>query len=83
MTFFLTNNFFILSGILVLTHAGTVTAGTVTGSPANGKTDFTKNNCSEEIVDEKKEAEDDWQVTVLQLLHKKKVVIWKKLFKTK
>ena len=56
MTFFLINNFFILSDIIVLTHA--VTAGTVKGSPATGKAYFTKNKCSEEIVDEKEEGGD-------------------------
>ena len=57
MTFFLTNNFFILSDIIVLTHA--VTAGTVKGSPATGKAYFTKNKYSEEIVDEKEEGGDE------------------------
>ena len=57
MPFFLVNNFFISSDILVLTDA--LTAETVAGSPAMVETVFTESNCSEEIVDEKVEGEDE------------------------
>ena len=43
MTFFLANNFFISSDILVLTHA--LTAETVTGSPTTVETEFTESKC--------------------------------------
>ena len=51
--FFLANTFI----ILVLTHA--LPAGTVTGSPATVETEFIESKCSEEIVDEKEEGEDE------------------------
>ena len=56
MPFFLANNFFISSGILVLAHA--LTAEIVTGSPATVEPEFTESKCSEEIADEKEEGED-------------------------
>ena len=55
--FLSTNNFFISSDILVLTHA--LTAEAVTGSPAMVETEFTEIKCSEEIVNEKEEGEDE------------------------
>ena len=57
MIFFLVNNFFILSDILVLTDA--LTAETVTGNPAMVETEFTEGKCSEETVDEKVEGEEE------------------------
>ena len=57
MSFFLVNNFLISSGILVRTH--TITAETVTGSPATAETEFTERKCSEEIVDAKVEGKDE------------------------
>ena len=69
MSFLLLNSFFISSDILVLTHA--LTAEAVTGGPAMVETEFTESKCSEEIVDEKVEGEDEEQVTMLQLLRKK------------
>ena len=55
MPFFLANNFFISSDILVITHA--LTAEAVTGSPAAVGTEFTESKCSEEIVGEKNKGE--------------------------
>ena len=54
--FFLANNFFISSDILVLTHTLT---DTVTGSPTMVETEFTESKCSEQIVDEKEEGENE------------------------
>ena len=50
-------NFFISSDILVVTHA--LTAETVTGSPATVETEFSESKCSEEIVHENEEGEDE------------------------
>ena len=55
--FFLANNFFISSDILVLTHA--LTAETVTGNPKMVETEFTESKRFEEILDEKEEGEDE------------------------
>ena len=57
MPFFLANNFFISSDILIPTHA--LTAETLTGSPTTVGTDITESKCSEEIVDEKEKGEDE------------------------
>ena len=57
MSFFFGNKFFILSDMLVLTHA--LTAETVTENPAIVETEFTESKCSEEIVAEIMEEEDE------------------------
>ena len=55
-----------------MTHE--LTAETVTWSPAMVETEFTESKCSAEIVDEEVEGEDESQITMLQLLHKKEIV---------
>ena len=55
--FFLANNFFISSDILVQTTH--ILTETVTGTPAVVEAEFKESKCSEEIVDEKEEGEDE------------------------
>ena len=57
MPFVFGNKFFILSDILVLTHA--LSAETVTESSAMDEVAFTESKCSEEIADEIVEEEDE------------------------
>ena len=78
MLFFLASNFFISSGIIVLTHA--FGAETVTGCPTTVETEFTESTYSEEIVDQKGKGEDEQQVTLLKLLRKKEVFFFHSYF---